>query len=522
MRFTEETKTQSKKMKEQLDRRGFLKLAGLYSLALSQAKPLCLPEFANPNLTVKNILIIVFDAFSAYNISLYGYGRQTTPNIDRLANRAIVYHNHYAAANFTTPGTASLLTGVLSWNHRAFNHNDTVNPEFTNQNIFHSFPNHYRMAYSHNPLANTLLNQFSGDMEKYTRREKLFLTSNPLINTLFSNDSDTSQLSWTRIMERKDEGYAYSLFFPPLYEKYINQKIEKLKVDFPRGLPYIYKDDYFRLEDAIDWLQRELQNAPQPFLGYFHFLPPHVPYNTRRDYYDRFELDDLKIIEKPEHIFSEHTSYKNVVRSRLRYDKYIAYVDEEFKRLFDFLDASGLLESTWLVLTSDHGEMFERGITGHITPAMCQPVIRIPLLIFQPGNQTRQEVFTPTSAIDLLPTFLYLNGQEIPTWCEGLVLPPFGAKEPNQERDLFGLQAKHNKRASRLQRASVILVKDRFKLIYYYGYEELRETGELIELFDIQYDPEEMENLYPYKKGVGEELLNTVKAKLAEVNAPYE
>src|SRR5688572_25448852 len=63
----------------------------------------------------KNVLIVVFDAFSARHISLYGYDRLTTPNLSRLADRAVVYHNHYAGGNFTTPGTASLLTGTLPW-----------------------------------------------------------------------------------------------------------------------------------------------------------------------------------------------------------------------------------------------------------------------------------------------------------------------------------------------------------------------------------------------------------------------
>ena len=70
------------------------------------------------NESVQNIIIIVFDAFSAYHISLYGYQRETAPNISRLAERAIVYHNHYAGGNYTTPGTASLLTGAQPWPSR--------------------------------------------------------------------------------------------------------------------------------------------------------------------------------------------------------------------------------------------------------------------------------------------------------------------------------------------------------------------------------------------------------------------
>ncbi len=65
----------------------------------------------------------------------------------------------------------------------------------------------------------------------------------------------------------------------------------------------------------------------------------------------------------------------------------ILYADKEFGRFFDYLDSSGLLDNTWVVLTSDHGEMFERGIDGHDTEVLYEPVIRIPLMIFEPGRK---------------------------------------------------------------------------------------------------------------------------------------
>ena len=66
-----------------------------------------------PDSNHPNVLIVVFDAWSALNCSLYGYPRDTTPNIKRLAEKGTVYHNHYAAGTWTIPGTSSLLTGAL-------------------------------------------------------------------------------------------------------------------------------------------------------------------------------------------------------------------------------------------------------------------------------------------------------------------------------------------------------------------------------------------------------------------------
>jgi len=86
-------------MKSRFNRRDFLKLAGALPLGLFTSK---LDKHFSLQSDKKNVVIVVFDAFSAYNMSLYGYPRETTPNITRLAERATVYHNHYATSNFTT------------------------------------------------------------------------------------------------------------------------------------------------------------------------------------------------------------------------------------------------------------------------------------------------------------------------------------------------------------------------------------------------------------------------------------
>ena len=76
-------------------RRDFLKLSSVLSgaWAVSRLSPLSLPSAGSPG-SLPNILIIVFDAMSAKNLSLYGYHRKTTPNLERFAQRATVYNQH--------------------------------------------------------------------------------------------------------------------------------------------------------------------------------------------------------------------------------------------------------------------------------------------------------------------------------------------------------------------------------------------------------------------------------------------
>src|SRR5512143_926097 len=132
-------------MKSAINRRDFLKLAGLLPLSAAApgfAKLITRPQQAK----AQNVIVVVFDAFSAYNISLYGYQRQTTPNLARLAQRAVVYHNHFAGSNFTTSGTASLLTGTLPWTNRAIEDDGLVAQALQPHNIFNRFQGYYRTA----------------------------------------------------------------------------------------------------------------------------------------------------------------------------------------------------------------------------------------------------------------------------------------------------------------------------------------------------------------------------------------
>ena len=510
-------------MKTSLSRRDFLKLSASLPLGLA-ASSLLQPSGSQQLYQAgqTNILVVVFDAFSAYDIPIHGYQRKTTPNLARLADRAIVYHNHYAGCNFTTPGTASLLTGTLPWTHRALKPKSMVAEPFVKKNIFGAFPDHYRIAYTHNGWANILLEQFYEEIDELVPWKSLFLQAYAgFIQTLFNKDSDTAYVSWTRNVNFKQEGYAYSLFLSHVYDLLQENKVADLRKLFPRGIPSTgFADSGFLLENAIDWFGTRLTNIPQPFLGYFHLLPPHGPYNTTAEFYNRFSQDGFRSVEKPEDVFSEGVPYKALQDKRTEYDEFIMYVDKEFGRLFESLEASGLLANTWVVLTSDHGEMFERGISGHSTDALYQPVIRIPLMIFEPGRETGMDVHAPTSAADVLPTLLHLSGKQFPDWTDGIVMPPFADTGEDSNRNIYVVRATRNDVNGPLRRASTMLVKGRYKLLYFFGYQDLK-IDDFVRLYDVEADPEELVDLYPSQKSIAEDLLDELKRKLADVDRPF-
>jgi len=494
-----------------LDRRDFLKLAGLFSLSLAMPKFSFRPSIVDPIPTDQNVLIVVFDAMSASNLSLYGYRRETMPHLSRLAEKAMVYHHHYAAGPFTTPGTASLLTGMLPWTHRALKHYGSIAENLVNQNIFNAFAGHHSIAYSHNPLANNLLKQFLTDVDDLIPQRSLFLSSDRLMNSLLQNDEDIGNVAWTRAIKQSDAKYSYSLFFSRFYEFLQKGRFDQYNKLFPRGIPTIFEDNYFILEHGVDWLQEAMLTVPKPFLGYFHFLPPHRPYKTRVDFIDTFDDDGYQPREKPEHYFAPARTANRVADIRTRYDEYLLYVDAEFARLHIFMEQNGLLENTWLVFTSDHGELFERGIVGHLEPVMYQALIQIPLLIFAPGQNTRQDIFDNTSAIDLLPTLLDVTGQSIPDWVEGRVIPPFATKPLEPDRQIFCVRGKGIDKDQPLNKGSAMLVKGHYKLVNIFGFPDYK-NGNSVELYNLETDPDELNNLYPAQKALGDSMLGELLA----------
>lgn len=469
----------------------------------------------------QNILIIVFDAFSGRNLFMDGYARRTTPKLDRLAKRAIVYHNHYATSNYTTSGTGSLLTGVLPWTHRALQANTGVAEKFVDRNVFSAFADYHRLAYTHNPYAYTFLRQFQAHIDELVPMQRLFLESySSFLWKIFEADPDASAVSWARNTRLDEDGYAYSLLVSHIYQALQDEKVSEVSRLFPLGLPSTGYDYLYLQEQATDWLSQRLPEVPQPFLGYFHFFPPHDPYHPPAEFHDRFAADGFTAPRKPLDVFADEKQLDEVV-SRQRYDEFVLYVDREFDRLYRSLEASGLLENTWIVLTSDHGEMFERGIVGHSTYALYEPVIRVPLLIFEPGRETGLDIQSPTSAVDLLPTLTHIAGQAMPDWTEGLVLPPFSSTEPDPERSIYVQQARQNKNYAPLTNAATALVKGPYKLHYYFGYETPK-VDALTKLYDIHADPEELQELGLSQKGMADRLLGELKARLIEINRLYE
>jgi hypothetical protein len=477
-----------------ISRRDFLKLGWKIAGSSVAARLLPASSIKKNGEGRPNIVVLVCDSMTAQNMSLYGYPRQTSPNLERLANRALIYHRHYANGNFTSPGTSSILTGLRPWTHRAINLSGLIKKDLIKHNVFNLLGREYfTQAYTQNQWVSYLLDQFFSDIDSVIPVTEFGVLNKGVIEQNFKNDHIIANHALTQTFY-----YDNSLLLNFLYGIYQQMKMRTLaSEDFPAGLPTMQYYDYrFSMDGLFDGIADEIIQLginSNPYFAYFHIYPPHNPYAPRKDFIELFSNDGYKPTEKKSHNLGKGDSQASLDSRRSIYDAFIANIDMEIGRLVDRLSDSGDLKNTYFILTSDHGEMFERGTEGHVTPLLHEPIIHIPLMILAPGNQTRQDITTPTNSIDLLPTILHLAGQEIPASCEGNILPGLGGIH-DANRSVITMEAKESYAHKPFTRATYSIIKGNYKLIYYSGYDH--KYKEFFEFYDLGEDSDEIQDKF--------------------------
>src|SRR5512143_107758 len=207
------------KPKQTFSRRDFLKLAPLGPLAYTLPPILEGRKPSAPSGNQKNVIVLVFDAWSAKDISLYGYLRETVPNVDRFAQDSTVYHNHYTAGTFTVPGTASLLTGLLPWSHRAFQLGaGGIARQHLDHQVFNALRgSHSTVAFAHNAFADLLVSQADKDVDVHIPSTSFNLDRSLWSSVpVFEKDMRVAYSSFDDKLFQTADGYDSSLFLGPL------------------------------------------------------------------------------------------------------------------------------------------------------------------------------------------------------------------------------------------------------------------------------------------------------------------
>ena len=504
----------------QLSRRDILKLMALASASLA-ARPFVSLLDRAADASSPHVIVFVFDAWSGAHMKMNGYPRLTMPHLERFAEQCHVYHNHYSTGSFTVPGTASLLTGLQPWDHRALQLTaGGIAPKHESHNFFRLLANsHAAAAYAQNPYADIFLYQLRHDLATYIPQGQFNLKNNQISNLpIFDNDHQIAFASFENNIIRNGKGASGSLYLGMLsrlagLSQFASLRREHLR-EYPAGLPVA--SGYFLLDMVADGMIEAMRRFTSPTMAYFHVFPPHAPYAPKRDYAGLFE-DGWTPPAKPVHPLSR-TRYSpaEMLAERLRYDQYLAAWDSEFARVIKYLTTSGLLEKSIVIVTSDHGELFERGEVEHNTSVLSSPVVHVPLLISLPGQTQRKDIHAFTSSVDLLPTIANLTGTAPPDWGDGRLLPELGGEE-DLTRSIFSMDAKSASSFAAIHQLSLSIIKQRHRLIYY---QYSNYSG--FEFYDMDNDPQELTDLFPSASSLAKQMKDELLQKMDDFNRPYQ
>ncbi len=429
-----------------------------------------------------NILLIIMDAARASNLSCYGYHRPTTPNLERFAERCVVYEKAISPAGWSLPSHASMFTGLYPSCHGAHDQHKYLVPEC--------------------PTLAELL--------RSRGYRTLALCDNAYV-------SETTGLA--RGFEEFNPSFTK---VPPAFRRI------RRKADTGLSLLLGTRDAGARVTNRqFAATLRRLQNDERPFFMFVHYLEPHAPYWPPKKY--RHYLPHGVSSKQAGQVNQDRVKYlANLVPMDERdfeiltalYDGEITYLDTRVAQVINYLEESGLLDRTMVIITADHGEnVGDHQMMGH---AYClyDTLVHVPLIIHYPkGTASSGRVEHQVQTLDLLPTVLSMLGDtSLETWrsLQGYDLLSSDrheftiAEQANPDLTTF-YQRFPAVDVSGYDRALKMLRTDRYKYIWC--------SDGKHELYDLETDPDEQHNIFDDNPSIAEQLDSRLKEWLGSFEA---
>jgi len=182
------------------------------------------------------------------------------------------------------------------------------------------------------------------------------------------------------------------------------------------GMKHFETDAEMVSDLGIEWLAR--RDSSKPFFLWLHYIDPHGPYDPVAEYSPQIEgySDDQVAWLRTAglEVTDLRWTDEDVEALKSLYDGEVKYIDDQVGRILAYLDEQGLLESSVVILTSDHGEeFFEHGMLGH-DKQFYEESVRVPLVMWLEGSEEFGERVgeRPVNLRDLGPTLWGLLGFE--------------------------------------------------------------------------------------------------------------
>lgn len=316
-----------------------------------------LPE-ASPG--TPNVLIIVIDTLRADHLSSYGYGRTTTPNLDRIAQQGVLFENAMSTSSWTLPSHASILTGRYPSEHRMQDHSAMRlgSPglrEFRTLGEGLQASGYRTGAFSSNYYFFT---STVGLAKGFIRFEDYFYSPEDAFVRTFGCFGE---------MHVSDCGYSF------------------------KRAPEVNSE-------ALNWIGNG--EHEHPFFAFLNYFGVHEA--------------DTRLWQHNRPVWGTGNEVD-------RYDSALAYTDAEIGKLFHELQKRGLTNNTVFLITSDHGQSLGQHHLFHHGSSLYLEQIHVPLIIWYPGHvPAGVRVAAPISNAAIAATVMNLTGKSNPFRGSGL------------------------------------------------------------------------------------------------------
>lgn len=356
-----------------------------------------------------NVVLISLDTVRADHLGTYGYFRDTSPNIDALSEKSVLFENAFSQSSHTMPSHMSLFTSLYPSSHKMM-YKDVLDPKVeTLAQVLR--------ADGYATVWVAPLNDYNLDLNRgFGRGFDHFISPNQNQTQYWQNG-----LEW--IEDNKNRKFfmffhtykAHDPYTPSLEtvlrftnktdEKIISSGTELLDIAYSKiisNASIVFKDSFIRENEYIFTNKSLLRELLPSLCGNYSNL-----HRTCFDVYKRTFWENVDVYSDSDMDYVE-----------LLYDSRIRELDADVGRLFSVLEKQGLMNKTLLIITSDHGEEFmEHGHIDH-GDTLYDEVIHVPLILWIPGSG-RKQISSLVQTIDIMPTILELVGVDIPEQVQG-------------------------------------------------------------------------------------------------------
>lgn len=354
-----------------------------------------------PSSSLRNVLLVIWDAVRADHLSCYGYPLKTSPNLDKLASQGLLFQQAIAASSHTVESIPSLLSSTLPASHQMNDITSYLPPELVIMPQVFKALGYNTLAFSFNPYFSPVYGYKKGLERFFAPGESSIKVNKTVLG---------------HILERSSRVPVISDLLEPAY--LLSKKISTVGFGETELTSTDAETITFKI---INWLDNHPQN---PFFMIAHLEGGHAPYLAPPSVVKKFWPEEQ--LPEPENwptmfpqslgLFLPFREGPSLSQDELKkmvslYDAKIYYHDYWLGQLLNHLKQGNRLKNTLVILTADHGEEFyDHHGWGH-GHSLYQELIRVPLIISGEGLlPSGHRIQNPVSLLDVFPTLLSLIG----------------------------------------------------------------------------------------------------------------